>query len=311
MCDDIGTEPAEVAVRLTEMSRRNFAALGAAAALAACAGTGGGRPMALTEAMVAVPTADGTCDAFFRAPRAWPPSPGVILCAGCRRAARGEKIDGEAARGRRLRGTGGEPVLPAAPAHRCWKVSPNFRTPAGRDKVMALYPAVTRRCRQPRQRGFRGMAGPAGCGRSAARHRHTGLLHGRALCRPHGSSNAPRASGQRHPSMAADWQPTSPTVPHVLLAASQASYLIAVARNDGRKGPRRQGSVPRRCRSRGASCRGRGLSRRTWLVRAGFAGLRCRTGRPGRGSGCLRSMQGSERFRLARRRHAATLSASG
>lgn len=60
------------------LSRRQFAASGALASLAACASMDGGTMAGgLTETMVSIPTADGTMDAFFVHPAK--PAPAVIL----------------------------------------------------------------------------------------------------------------------------------------------------------------------------------------------------------------------------------------
>jgi carboxymethylenebutenolidase len=73
MCDE--HQPA--GFEHTAMTRRAFAATGALAGLAACTSMDGGSGEGLTEAMVSVPTADGTMDAFFVHPAK--PAPGVIL----------------------------------------------------------------------------------------------------------------------------------------------------------------------------------------------------------------------------------------
>jgi len=66
MCDDFTLEDEAAALAGKGVSRREFAALGAAVALAGCAGTQGDMAgSTLREAMVAVPTADGSADAFF------------------------------------------------------------------------------------------------------------------------------------------------------------------------------------------------------------------------------------------------------
>lgn len=78
MCDD--TDLAEFERRDASrkgLSRREFAATGAVAGLAACTSMEAGRAAGLTETMVSVPTADGTMDAFFVHPAK--PAPGVIL----------------------------------------------------------------------------------------------------------------------------------------------------------------------------------------------------------------------------------------
>lgn len=80
MCDDL-TQPAEdEALARKGLSRRDFAALGAAAAIVACSGDAGEAKSssALPERMVRVPTPDGTADAFLVHP-AKGTHPGVIV----------------------------------------------------------------------------------------------------------------------------------------------------------------------------------------------------------------------------------------
>ena len=79
MCDEHTTTAEEAALAARGVSRRDFAALGAAATLVACAGTDNGSVApALVESTVRIPTPDGTADAFFVHP-AKGRHPGVIL----------------------------------------------------------------------------------------------------------------------------------------------------------------------------------------------------------------------------------------
>ena len=92
------------------LSRRQFAATGALAGLAACTSMDGPDGGGLVETMVAVPTPDGTMDAFFVHPAK--PAPGVILwpdIAGLR--------DVKKAMARRLAGSG-YAVIVANPYYR-------------------------------------------------------------------------------------------------------------------------------------------------------------------------------------------------
>jgi carboxymethylenebutenolidase len=67
MCDDFTEAAEDEALARKGLSRRDFAALGAAATIVACSGGDGEAKDAgdLSERMVQVPTPDGTCDAFF------------------------------------------------------------------------------------------------------------------------------------------------------------------------------------------------------------------------------------------------------
>jgi carboxymethylenebutenolidase len=80
MCDDFTEAAEDEALARKGMSRRDFAALGAAATIVACSGGDGEAKDAgdLTERMVQVPTPDGTCDAFFVHP-AKDAHPGVVF----------------------------------------------------------------------------------------------------------------------------------------------------------------------------------------------------------------------------------------
>lgn len=102
MCDETDMET----FALRGFNRREFAATGALAGLAACTSMESGQGEAgLTESTVSVPTADGTMDAFFVHPQGR--SPGVILwpdIAGLREAKR--------AMARRLAGSGFAVIVP-------------------------------------------------------------------------------------------------------------------------------------------------------------------------------------------------------
>ena len=80
MCDETTSETHDRALAARGLSRREFAALGAAVALGACASNGSERPgeQELTERTVRITTPDGIADAFFVHPAKgkWP---GVIM----------------------------------------------------------------------------------------------------------------------------------------------------------------------------------------------------------------------------------------
>ena len=78
MCDDTDLEQFASRSAGGSLSRREFAATGALAGLAACTSMdGAGAASGLTENMVSIPTADGTMDAFFVHPAK--KAPAVIL----------------------------------------------------------------------------------------------------------------------------------------------------------------------------------------------------------------------------------------
>ncbi|OCC23001.1 dienelactone hydrolase [Croceicoccus estronivorus] len=80
MCDKHTTAEMRAILKKRGLTRRKFAAMGTAAALAACAPSGGeaSAEPTLTEANVAIPTEDGTADAFFVHPRVGS-HPGIIM----------------------------------------------------------------------------------------------------------------------------------------------------------------------------------------------------------------------------------------
>lgn len=80
MCDETSSATHDRALAARGLTRRKFAALGAAAALSACASNGSERPgdQELVEETVRITTMDGIADAFFVHPAKgkWP---GVIM----------------------------------------------------------------------------------------------------------------------------------------------------------------------------------------------------------------------------------------
>ncbi len=78
MCDDFTLADDDQALARNGISRREFAALGTAAALTGCAATQGGIAPMLTEKTVTFATPDGTADAFFVHP-AKGKHPGVVF----------------------------------------------------------------------------------------------------------------------------------------------------------------------------------------------------------------------------------------
>ncbi|MDE8653962.1 dienelactone hydrolase family protein [Novosphingobium album (ex Liu et al. 2023)] len=234
MCDDF-TESAEAAaLARMGLSRREFAALGASAALAGCARMGSGDAGELRERTVEITTADGVADAFFVHP-AKGAHPGIIMwpdIAGLREAfkvmARKLAAEGHAVLvvNQYYRG-GPAPVMQSFS---------EYRTPEGQAKIAplreALTPeAITRDARAfvafldgdravdaKRRIGSNGycMGGPFTVRTAAAVPGRVGAaasLHGAGLVTP------------------------APDSPHRMLAATGASYLFAIARNDDARDP--------------------------------------------------------------------------
>lgn len=230
MCDDWTEAADKAALARRGLSRRSFAGMGAAAAVASFAAPlqGAGAPR-LREAMVRVNTPDGYADCFFVHP-ARGKHPGVIIWPDI-----GGLRDAFKVMARRLAASGfavlavnqfyrsaPSPVLPSFAA---------WRTPEGRAKlapmIAQINPEATmrdgaafvafldRQARVDTRRkiGTQGycMGGPFAIRTAAAAPARIG-----AVASFHGGG------------IATD----KPDSPHLLLPRTQASFLIAVARND-------------------------------------------------------------------------------
>jgi len=235
MCDEFTAQDEDAALARKGLSRREFAAIGAAGMLAACSGKAVGRNgPPLREAMVRLPTADGTADAFFVHP-AKGKFPAVILwpdIAGLR--------DAYKEMGRRLAGEG-YAVLVVNHYYRSgpapvFDTMAQWRTPEGQARlqpmIAALSPAGTMRdaaafaawldqqgaVDTARGMGTQGycMGGPYAVRTAAAvpgRVRAAASFHGAALVT------------------------TAPDSPHRLLDKTRARYLFAIAKNDDARSP--------------------------------------------------------------------------
>lgn len=239
MCDDFTAAQEDAALSGLGLNRRQFAAAGIAGAVAACADAkvaghkSAARP-GVVERMVAISTADGTCDAFF----AHPPRgrfPAVIMwpdIAGLR--------DAYKTMGRRL-AEAGHAVLVVNSYYRTAKAPllatmAEWRTPEGQARlkpaIAAITPDATRRDAAAfvawldRQGAVNPQKGIGTCGycmggpytlRTAAaapgRVRAAASFHGAGLVTPGQDS------------------------PHLEIAKSRASYLFAIARNDDARSP--------------------------------------------------------------------------
>jgi carboxymethylenebutenolidase len=239
MCDDL--TPEDVRSQRAGLNRREFAVLGASAALAGCVSTvaaeGG---TAVTEKMVSITTKDGVCDAFFVHPGKGT-HPGVIMwpdIAGLR--------DVKKIMARSLAAEGYAVLVVnqyyrsgPAPVMRSFS---EYRTPEGQAKIAPMRAlltpdAVTRDAaayvafldRQDavdtkRKIGSNGycMGGPFTVRTAAAVPARVGAaasLHGAGLATEDADS------------------------PHRLLARTKAGYLFAIARNDDAKQPDQKGKL--------------------------------------------------------------------
>lgn len=236
MCDETTSETHDEALAARRLTRREFAALGAAAALSACASTGSDRPgeQELTEATVRITTADGIADAFFVHPAKgkWP---GVIMwpdIAGLREAKR--------IMARRL-ASAGHAVLVVNQYYRSQPAPvmesfSEFMDPEGRKKALALYATVTPDAVTRDAKAFvafldaqkavdtrRGIGSNGYCMGGSFTIRSAAAMPGRV-----------KAAASFHGGGLVTDKPDSP---HRLIAGTKASYLIAVSRDDDAKAP--------------------------------------------------------------------------
>jgi carboxymethylenebutenolidase len=240
MCDEFTEAGEDAALARKGLTRRDFAAMGAAATIAGCGGGDGGARSAdasgasLSERAVQVPTPDGSCDAFFVHPASGA-HPGIVFwpdVAGLREA---KKV-----MARRLAGAG-YAVLVVNQYYRDARAPivetlADFRTPEGQAKLGPLRAKVTadRVTRdgaafvafldaqdavdKRRRIGTQGycMGGPFTVRTAFAAPGRVGAaasFHGNGLVEDAADS------------------------PHRLLARTGASYLIAIARNDDVRAP--------------------------------------------------------------------------
>lgn len=235
MCDDLTVHEEEAALAAEGLNRREFAAIGAAGMLAACSGTvSEAKGKALSEATESIPTADGSADAFFVHP-AKGKHPAVILwpdIAGLR--------DAYKQMARRLAGAGFAVLV----VNHYYRSSPapilnsiaEWRTPDGQAKLKPMIAALSAEGtvrdakalvawldKQNAVNTKRGIGTQGYCmgGPFAVRTAFAAPDRVKAAASFHGGGLVTEA----------------PDSPHRLLAASKASYLIAVARNDDAKAP--------------------------------------------------------------------------
>lgn len=237
MCDDFTATEEQAALARRGLSRREFAAFGAAGMLAACTaapGTAEAAATGLRETRVIIPTPDGRADALFIHP-AKGRHPGVLLwpdIAGLR--------DAYALLARRLAGAGFAVLAVnhyyrSAPAP-ILKSMAEWRTPEGQARlkpmIAALSPAGTMRDaatfvgwldRQASVDPARGIGTQGYCMGGPFAVRTAAALPGRV-----------RAVASFH---GANLVNDTPDSPHRLLTQTRASYLFAIARNDDARAP--------------------------------------------------------------------------
>jgi carboxymethylenebutenolidase len=236
MCDDFTAAGDDAALAQKGLSRREFAALGAAATLASYAALAEAAVPAggLAERMVEVTTPDGKADAFLVHPLRGA-HPGVILwpdVLGLREVKK--------AMARRL-AAAGYTVLAVNPYYRTFKGELGmdftaFRTPEGQAKLGPARAALTAEAV-----ARDGAAHAAFLDTLAATDKRRGIgTQGYCMGGPYTVRTAAAAPGRVK--AAASFHggglvTADPASPHLLLTRTQASYLIAVARNDDEKAP--------------------------------------------------------------------------
>lgn len=236
MCDDFTASDDDKALAARGVTRRDFAAMGAAATLttylANVEAFAQARP--LSERMVMVRTPDGESDAFLVHP-ARGKSPGVILwpdVLGLR--------ETKKAMARRLAATG-YAVLVVNQYYRNFRgpLGPDFssfRSPEGQAK---LAPARTALTHEALTRDAAAYVGFLDAQAAVDKHRGIGT-QGYCMGGPFTIRTAAamptrvKAAASFHGGGLVTAEPTSP---HKLLAATQAAYLIAVAKNDDARAP--------------------------------------------------------------------------
>lgn len=235
MCDDLTAHDDDLALAARGLNRREFAAIGAAGALAAYAGTSAQAAVRkLNEAMVEVPTPDGKADALFVRP-AKGKHPAVILwpdVAGLR--------DAYKEMGRRLAASGfavlvvnhyyraGKAPLLATMAE--WrspegqaKLKPAIATLSADNTVKDVTAFVAWLDKQPGVNRKRGIGTQGYCQTGSFAIRSAAALPGRI-----------KAAASFHGGGLVTDKPGSP---HTLFAKSQAGFLIAIGRNDDARAP--------------------------------------------------------------------------
>ena len=235
MCDDSTLAAEQAALLHAGLTRRGFAAASGAAALAACAGTSGeAANVALSERSVNFTTADGMADGFFVHP-AKGKHPGVVMwpdIAGLR--------DAYKVMARRLAGEGYAVLV----INHYYRSSPapilnsiaEWRTPEGQAKlgpmISLITPAATvrdaRACvtfldAQDAVDRKRGIGSNGYCMGGAYTVRTAAAVPSRV-----------KAAASFHGGGLVGDQSDSPSK---LLAATKASYLFAIARNDDARAP--------------------------------------------------------------------------
>ena len=235
MCDDFTAEQDDTALAARGLSRREFAALGAAAMLAvpaseALAATTSG----LRESNVVVPTPDGRADGFFVHP-ARGRHPGIILWPDIGGSREAYKV-----MARRLAGEGYAVLV----VNQYYRNAPapvlasfaEWRTPEGRARLQPMIAAITPEATTRDAAAFVQWLDRQ---RAVDKRRKIGssgyCMGGPFTVRT--AAAAPARVGAAASFHGANLVNDRPDSPHRLLASTHAAYLFAIARNDDARAP--------------------------------------------------------------------------
>ncbi len=236
MCDDLTAHEEAAALAASGLNRRQFAAISAAGVLAACTSSPSAAKAraGLRESTVEITTPDGTADAFFLRP-AKGRHPAIIMwpdVAGLRPA--------YLEMGRQL-ASAGYAVLVVNHYYRSAKAPilasmAEWRTPAGQARLKPMIAAIT-----PPGVTSDTMAFVAWLDRQAATDRKRGIgTIGYCMTGPftvRAAAAVPRRIKAAVSCHGGGLVTAAPDSPHRLIASTQASFLVAIARNDDARAP--------------------------------------------------------------------------
>ena len=234
MCDDFTAEQDDTALAARGLSRREFAALGAAAMLAVPAGEALAATSGLRESNVVVPTPDGRADGFFVHP-ARGRHPGIILWPDIGGSREAYKV-----MARRLAGEGYAVLV----VNQYYRNAPapvlasfaEWRTPEGRARLQPMIAAITPEATTRDAAAFVQWLDRQ---RAVDKRRKIGssgyCMGGPFTVRT--AAAAPARVGAAASFHGANLVNDRPDSPHRLLASTGAAYLFAIARNDDARAP--------------------------------------------------------------------------
>jgi carboxymethylenebutenolidase len=234
MCDEFTLSADETALAAKPVNRREFAVLGAVAALVGCAGASKSSGSLLTEETVHVPTPNGFADGFFVYPGKGT-HPGVVMWPDI-----GGLRDAFKAMARTLAASGYAVLAVnqyyrSAPAPILTSFA-EWRTPAGQAKIGPMIAAITN---DGIMRDATAFIAFLDAQKVVDKHRKIGS-NGYCMSGPFAIRTAAAVPGRVGAAASfhgANLVTNSPDSPHLLLARAQSSFLFAIARNDDTRAP--------------------------------------------------------------------------